>query len=80
MIVLSHAFFAKNWPQYELDGLVTREMTGEQIILPIWHKITKTEVISHSPSLADKLARTTSDLTLEEIAEEITSLIHGSWS
>jgi hypothetical protein len=29
-------FFAKNWSQYELDGLVTREMTGDrQIILPI---------------------------------------------
>jgi len=25
---LSPSFFAKNWPQYELDGLVTKEMTG----------------------------------------------------
>ena len=75
MVVLSHAFFAKNWSQYELDGLVTREMTGEQVILPLWHKITKAEVISYSPSLADKLARTTSDLTVEEIAEEITGLV-----
>jgi len=75
VIVLSRAFFDKNWPQYELDGLVTREMTGEQIILPIWHRITKAEVVSYSPSLADKLARNTSDFTLEEIAEEIASLI-----
>jgi hypothetical protein len=29
-VVLSHALFAKNWPQYELDGLVTREMAGER--------------------------------------------------
>jgi hypothetical protein len=45
VVVLSHAFFAKNWPQYELDGLVTRESTGRQMILPLWHKITKAEVI-----------------------------------
>ena len=75
IVVLSHAFFSKNWSQYELDGLVTREMTGEQIILPLWHKITKAEVISYSPSLADKLARSTSDRTIEEIAEEIAGLV-----
>jgi len=78
VVVLSHAFFAKNWSKYELDGLVTREMTGEQIILPLWHKITKAEVIGYSPSLADKLARNTSDLTVEEIAEEITGLVQAA--
>lgn len=75
IVVLSHSFFAKNWTQYELDGLVTREMTGEQIILPLWHKITKSEVIAHSPSLADKVARNTSDFTVEEIADEIARVI-----
>ena len=68
VIVISPSFFAKNWPQYELDGLVTREMTGEQVILPLWHQISKREVIDHSPSLADKVARSTSDFTIEEIA------------
>jgi hypothetical protein len=77
VVVLSHAFFAKNWPQYELDGLVTREMTGEQIILPLWHRITKSEVIAQSPSLADKVARSTADFTIEEIAREIADVIKG---
>ena len=77
VVVLSHAFFAKNWPQYELDGLVTREMTGEQVILPLWHKITKSEVIAQSPSLADKVARNTSDATIEEIATEIAGVINN---
>jgi hypothetical protein len=77
IVVLSHPFFRKNWSQYELDGLVTREMTGEQIILPVWHNISKNEVISYSPSLADKLARSTATHTVEEIAEEIVSLIQS---
>jgi len=80
VVVLSPSFFAKNWPQYELDGLVTREMTGEQIILPLWHKVTKAEVISFSPSLADKVARNTSDSTVEEIAAEIAELVGGTSS
>lgn len=75
VVVLSHSFFAKNWPQYELDGLVTREMTGEQVILPLWHRITKSEVIAKSPSLADKVARSTADFTIEELASEIADVI-----
>lgn len=75
VVVLSRSFFAKNWPQYELDGLVTREMTGEQVILPLWHDITKAELIQQSPSLADKVARSTTEWTLAEIAEEIASII-----
>jgi Domain of unknown function (DUF1883)/TIR domain len=75
VVVLSPAFFAKNWPQYELDGLVTREMTGEQVILPVWHRLSKNEVIAWSPSLADKIARNTADFTVEEIADEIADVV-----
>ncbi|QDU02986.1 TIR domain protein [Gimesia chilikensis] len=75
IVVLSQAFFSKNWPQYELDGLVQKEMEGNKVILPIWHKITKSEVISYSPSLADKLALNTATATLEEIASQIADVL-----
>jgi hypothetical protein len=80
VVVLSPSFFAKNWPQYELDGLVSREMNGEQVILPLWHKVTKAEVISYSPSLADKVARNTVDATVQEIAQEIAEMVGRSRS
>lgn len=75
IVVLSPAFFSKNWPQYELDGLVQKEMEGSKVILPIWHKVTKTEVIGYSPSLADKLALNTATATLEEMAEQIADVL-----
>ena len=77
VVVLSHAFFDKEWPQYELDGLVTRdnEQGDEQVILPIWHEITKAEVIERSPSLASKIARSTATHTPDEIAEEIIAVV-----
>ena len=34
VVVLSRAFFGKGWTNYELDGLVTKSMTGEQTLLP----------------------------------------------
>ena len=71
VVIFSEAFFAKGWPQYELDGIVTRAVAGEQNLLPIWHKITKDEVRAQNPSLAGKVARSTSQFSVQEIAEEI---------
>ena len=75
VIVISRDFISKGWTNYELDGLITRAVNEEQTMLPIWHNITKQEVINYSPSLADKLARSTTDFTVEEIADEIADLI-----
>lgn len=75
IVVLSPPFFAKGWPQYELDGLVTMAVSGEQVLLPLWHGVSKDEVVRQSPSLADKVALRTADYTIEEIAEEITSVV-----
>ncbi len=77
IVILSPSFFAKSWPQYELDGLVTMEMTGEQTILPLWHRLTKDDVIRESPSLANKIARSTSQFTIEQIADEIADVIRA---
>lgn len=75
VVVLSQGFFGRGWPEYELDGLVTRAVSGDQVLLPIWHNVSKREVIGYSPSLADRLARSTSTHTVEEIAAEIVDVI-----
>lgn len=75
LVVLSPSFISKGWTNYELDGIMTKAVSGEQILLPIWHQITKQEVINYSPSLADKLARSTAIHTVEEIAKEIANLL-----
>jgi hypothetical protein len=49
IVVLSQAFFAKTWPQYELDGLVTRAVSGKQVLLPLWHEISKTKSCDRAP-------------------------------
>ena len=56
IVILSHAFFAKEWPQQELDGLMSREVAGAKVILPVWHNITAEQVRGYSPILAARLA------------------------
>lgn len=80
IVVLSKPFFAKGWPAYELDGLVTMSASGKQVLLPLWHDISKDEVVQESPSLADKVALRTSDYTVAEIAAQITDVVRETQS
>lgn len=77
IVVLSRDFIKKGWTNYELDGIISKAVSGEQVMLPIWHEITKQEIIAYSPSLADKVARNTSSYTIDEIANEIAELIQS---
>lgn len=71
VVVLSESFFAKHWTNYELDGLLEKESSGEGAVLPIWHKVTKDEVAARSPSLANRLALNTAIVTVDEIVAEL---------
>ena len=77
VVILSKSFIKKGWANYELDGIITKSVSGQQVVLPIWHDITKQEVIDYSPSLADKLARNTAISTIEEIAAEINEVVRS---
>ena len=68
VVILSTFFFAKRWPQKELDGLVARAEDG--IILPVWHGLTEMDVAKYSPTLADLVAARTSD-GLHEVVRQI---------
>ena len=75
IVIFSNAFFSKNWTQYEVDGLVTREMEGHKVILPIWHMVSKTQVYEFSPTLADKKAINSSLSTIDEIVAQLAEVL-----
>jgi len=74
IVIISPSFVRKNWTEYELNGMVAREMNGHKVILPIWHKITKDEVLKFSPTLADKMALNTSIHTIDDIVASLKEL------
>ena len=78
VVVLSEAFFEKGWTNHELDGLVTRTVAGEQSLLPIWHDLTAEQVRAYSPSLADKVALSTDQNTIDDIAQQIADVVNES--
>jgi cold shock CspA family protein len=61
IVVLSPRFFQKKWPKRELIALFSREDSEDKVVIPIWHQITKDEILSSFPLIADKLAVMSSD-------------------
>ena len=77
VVILSPDFFAKNWPQRELDGLAAREVRGgEKVILPVWHNVTAGDVEQYSPTLAAKLAVPTAKGISVVVNEIVKALTH----
>lgn len=74
-IIISTSFIQKSWTGYELNSMITKEMNGHKMILPIWHKVTKSEVLNFSLALADKVALNTSINSVEEIAKQLAEVI-----
>ncbi len=75
IVILSPAFFAKDWPQYELDGLTTRQMSGRKVILPVWHSVGHEAVAQYSPSLADKVAIPTAGKPMSRVVDALAAVL-----
>jgi hypothetical protein len=70
VVILSENFFKKEWPQKELDALISKEEEQSKVILPVWHNISKSVISRYSILLADKLAVSTNK-GLDFVASEI---------
>lgn len=75
LVVISPSFISKHWPEYELRGLVAREIGAGKVILPIWHNVDRATVLDFSPTLADKMALNSANLDLLHLAVEIIDVI-----
>ncbi len=70
LVVLSPDFFRKDWPLDELEGLFALERDGETKILPIWHNISKADLVDFSPTLVGRLA-VSSKVPIQEIIAKL---------
>jgi len=77
VVVLSNAFFAKKWPQAELDGLFALEEETRKMILPVWRSISEHEVKRFSPILAGRLA-TIASQGIEKVISDLRKAIDVS--
>lgn len=73
IVVFSRAFLKKRkWTEHELNALFAKEEPGKKVILPIWHGITREDLIEYSPAFADRLAK---DSITDSHADIVRSLL-----
>jgi TIR domain len=76
VIILSPNFIAKQWPRRELNALFALEEDGRPRILPVWHNLDRTALVSYSPILADRIAGNTGQ-GFNSLAKDISKVIFG---
>lgn len=75
IVILSPAFFGKQWPEWELNGLVQLQNSSDSArIIPIWHNIDHEDVVRYSPPLADIVA-IKSELGIGYVVEQILKVV-----
>ena len=77
VVILSPAYLSKAWTGRELDGLVARDDGSRTLILPVWHKLTREDILQYSPTLADRVAVST-DRGLRYVADQIMRAVERS--
>jgi hypothetical protein len=78
VVIVSPHFLAKQWTQAELDALFGKKMDqGQNVVLPIWHHVSKNEVSQHSPLLAGVFALNTAVSTVDEIADSLVEVVRA---
>lgn len=75
LVILSKNFLRKPWPEYELRGLISREIGREKVIIPIWFGISHDDILTFSPPLADKFALNASSMELPHLAIKIIEIV-----
>ena len=75
LVVLSPDFLRKDWTEYELRGLVAKEIGNRKVILPIWHNLTREQLLAYSPPLADKIALKSNGASIVQTACRIISVV-----
>jgi hypothetical protein len=79
VLILSLMFLRKDWTRRELRELSKREtVTGQKVILPVWHGIEHDDVLRYEPPLADRVAATTNN-GIEPLANELSEVMRA-WS
>lgn len=74
VVILSPVFFDKGFTLYELESITHLELGKRKVMLPVWHNLTKEDVLARSPALADRLAART-DLGIPECVEQLLAAI-----
>ena len=80
VVVLSPAFFTRNWSRAELQAFATLEMQqSRSLLLPVWLDVGTDEIASQAPLLLGRVALRAQD-GVDSVADRLAARIHETGS
>jgi hypothetical protein len=80
VVVLSPAFFTKNWSRAELQAFASLEMQqSRNLLLPVWLDVGTDEIASHAPLLLGRVALRAED-GVDSVAQRLAARINETRS
>lgn len=77
VVILSESYF-EGTSQWELNGLVEKHTSEEDVILPLWYEVDYDYVYQQSPSLADLIAEEVDQENVQSVAASIYQVVEKS--
>lgn len=74
VVLLSESYF-EGTSKWELNGLVEKHTSEEDVILPLWHEVDYEYVYEQSPSLADLIAEEITEDNVQSVASSIYQVV-----
>jgi hypothetical protein len=78
VVVISRSLVKQGWVDASVAELTMRPFSGKQMLMPLWHDITRGEALEFCAEIANLMGRHTGVNTYDEIAEDIASLLQES--
>jgi len=77
ILILSPNFFSNNgWTKKEFDSIFTREVLEQtQLVLPVWHGVTRETVYDYSPSLLNVKGLAWGKLGEDEVCRQLAGVL-----
>lgn len=77
VVILSESYF-EGTSEWELNGLVEKHTSEEDVILPLWYDVDYDYVYQQSPSLADLIAEEVDEENVQTVAASIYQVVEKS--
>jgi len=75
ILILSPAFLGNSgWSKTEFQAIVNRHVAEGNVILPVWHQVSKTDIDSYSAFLGDIVALNT-EIGLDAVADKLVAVL-----
>lgn len=76
LVVLSPDYIKKDWTRAEFRAMINKSISFSKYILPIWHNVSRNDVLKFNEIVVDRMAISSSGLSIDQISSSIIDVVN----